>query len=79
MHSASFMHDSVHSAGSLPSAGLNAGGGDTCKAGGAWAVPGVPVDENAEYRAGVTSLRTAASANQMAYDSFQEAKRNLLL
>ncbi len=39
------------------------------RAGGGWGAP--PVDENAEYRAGVLSLRSAASANQLAFDSFQ--------
>jgi len=33
------------------------------------------VDENAEYRAGVTSLRTAASVNQQAYNSYQVSIR----
>lgn len=32
---------------------------------------GRAVDENADYRAGVLSLRTAASENQLAFDSYQ--------
>ncbi|KAF5829371.1 hypothetical protein DUNSADRAFT_16174, partial [Dunaliella salina] len=62
--------------GRMHSAGLDAGGRAISKASGPWgpslkSASSIPVGQNAEYRAGVTSLRTAASANQLAYDSWQ--------